>query len=109
MCSGRCGFLIFYAGSENAFVISKHGNHPWLVDGDPIGYPVTEVFNQDSGVISEILGRLTVCPASLVFKHLWQVPVKQGRERLDFDFEQFINQAVVKLKPLRVYHTGSSR
>ena len=86
------------AGSVLARAVPEPCDHPRLVLGDPARDPVAEPLGDDLDVLGERLDRLPDRPAAAVLERLRQVPVVQGRERLDAVLEQLVDEPVVEVE-----------
>src|SRR3712207_5103474 len=79
-----------------------------LVDGEEVLDAVAELLGHIPRVVGERLWCLARPPPAVpVLQGLRQVPVVERGERLDADGEQFVDEAVVEVQPLRVGRTGA--
>ena len=122
---GRAHALHREAVAEQQVVGGSEGRHPLpaprrvpadgvaedraaerLVEGDPLRHPVTERGVHDRGVVGEALRGVAQRPTPRVLEGLRQVPVVEGRDRLDARCEQLVHQPVVERQPRRVDRPG---
>ncbi len=90
------------AGRVQAEPVAEPRDHPGLVLRDPGADPVAEAPDDGLHVLGEGADRVTGRPATAILERLRQVPVVEGRERLDPVREQLVDEAVVEVEPRRV-------
>src|SRR3546814_7618684 len=71
------------AGREHAMQVAAVGDHPGLVERDPLLHPAVERAVQNAAVLGEPVRAVAVEPAAAVVERGGQVPVVQGEQRFD--------------------------
>ena len=87
-------------GRELAMQIAAVGDDPWLVERDPVLHAAVERPVHQRCIVSEPVGDVGIQPTAAVIQRRRQIPVEQGRQRLDALAQQLVDQARIKI------HTG---
>src|SRR5262249_47272532 len=86
------------ARRKGAGTIAHEGYGPRHVKGCPNRDPITEMLGKDAGIVCEVVGQITVWPASAIFECLWKIPVIHRAPRPDARREQSIDEAAVVIQ-----------
>ena len=95
------------AGCMQAVCVAKRDKDLRLIKGDPLFDAIAQVFDGDLGVVLKPLYTVRVEPAALVVERKRVIPVKQGNERFNLLFKQFIDEAVVEIHAFGVYFASA--
>ena len=87
------------AGCVDAVAVAEPGDHPRLVQRDPVPDAISEPGGDRLDVPAEGLGRGAHRPPARILERRRQVPVVQRHDRLDLVREQLVDDSVVEVEP----------
>jgi hypothetical protein len=83
--------------------VASSRSDEWLVVRDPIRHAVAQALTQHTGVVGEMVRRLTAGPTSPILERLGKVPMEEGDEGLNPVGEEPVDQPIVEPKTGRVH------
>src|SRR3990172_2422413 len=75
----------------------------------PIFYFISISTSTDIRIFAKPVNNLPVCPAALIFKGLWKIPMIQSNPWLYIVFKALINYTMIKIYSSPVNAAGSTR
>src|SRR4029079_17764902 len=99
---GEGGAPVAHPRRLDAEAVAEEGRDPGLVVGDPRVDDAVERVEDEPRVLGEAVADLARGPAALVLERLREVPVVEGRERLDPALAQALGQTPVEVEALLV-------
>ncbi len=100
---GVGGVGVDQPGRVDAHLVTVLHHGLRLVDGEPVGDVGAETGEHGGRIVGEAVGGVAGLPAAAVLQHLRQVPVEQGRHRLDAALAQPVHDPAIEVEPALVH------